>query len=86
MVCLVLLEAAPAEDEAQLGEGEGDGYLGVGAGLGRQVVEPLGQVDVLAHAVAQLVHVAEVEHGLRVVLEAIVRSVTQVVWHKVLLT
>ena len=65
---LVLLEASPAEDEAQLGEGQGDGDLGVGAGLGRHVVEPLRQVDVLPHAVAQLVHVAQVEHGLRVVL------------------
>ena len=43
-------------------------YLGVCAGLCGHVVEPLGQVDVLPHAVSQLVHVAEVEHGLRVVL------------------
>ena len=44
---LVLLEASPAEHEAELGEGEGDGDLGVGAGLGRHVVEALGEVDVL---------------------------------------
>ena len=50
------------------GEGECDRDLGVDGSLGRHVVESLGEVDVPLHAEPQLVHVTEVEHGLRVVL------------------
>ena len=43
-------------------------YLGVGRCICSHVVKPLCQVYVLWHPMAQLVHVAKVEHGLSVVL------------------
>ena len=43
-------------------------YLGVGRRICSHVVKPLCQVYVLWHPMAQLVHVAKVEHGLSVVL------------------
>ena len=43
-------------------------YLGVGRCICSHVVKPLCQVYVLWHPMAQLVHVAKVEHGLSVIL------------------
>ena len=43
-------------------------YLGVGRCICSHVVKPLCQVYVLWHPMAQLVHVAKIEHGLSVVL------------------
>lgn len=63
-----LLDALDAEEKVELEQGEGDGDLCVDAGLGGQVIEALGQVHVARHPKPLFVHVAEVEHGLGVVL------------------
>lgn len=73
-----LLEWLQSKHHREFKESQGDGHLGIRVGFCRQVVAAFGQMDILLHAQALLVHVAQVEHCLSVVLlfrgQAIVRS------------
>ena len=63
-----ILHVFDSEDKSQLCQSQSYGNLGVYRGLCSHVVEPLSEVNISLHAQSQLVHVAQVEHGLGVVL------------------
>ena len=63
-----LLQVLHSKNDCKFGKSESHGHFGVHTSLSCHVVEPLSQVDVSLHPKAELVHIAEVEHGLCIVL------------------
>ena len=63
----VLDDVLQVKERIELHECQSDGHLRLAARLRRHVVEALGQMHVFAQTEAVLVHVRQIEHGLRVV-------------------